>query len=82
MGTLSAISDNIVAFALSNIVEASIVGLALAASGAKVAFLGFATAAHTGRIVRIINGAQVTADFAAAAGDAGLVDTLVLSRDG
>jgi hypothetical protein len=63
---------------LIEIVERAVVGLALASRGAEIALLAFATAADTRGVVRVVDGAEVAADLAAAARDAGLIDALVL----
>ena len=56
-----------------------VVSLALASGGAEETLLALAAAAHARRIVRVVDAAEVASDFAPAAGDAGLVDALVLS---
>lgn len=54
------------------------VRLALPPRGTEVAFFALAAAAHTGRIVGVVDAAQVASDLAATARDASLVDALVL----
>lgn len=58
----------------------TIVGLALPARSGEVTFLALATAAHTRRITRIIDTAQIALDLAATTRDTRLVDSLVLLR--
>jgi hypothetical protein len=73
---LAAIAEDVVV--LVGIVKRAIVGLALAPGGAEIALLAFAAAADTWGVVRVVDGAEVAADLAAAARDASLVDALVL----
>lgn len=72
----AAIAEDVIVLLL--VVEGVVVNLALAAGGAEVALLAFAATADTRRIVWVVDGAEVAAHLAAAAGDAGLVDALVL----
>lgn len=76
MELLAAIADGVVV----GIAELAVVRLALATGGAEEALLALAAAADAGRVVGVVDAAEVAADLAAPARDAGLVDALVLGR--
>jgi hypothetical protein len=80
MRTLAAVADCIVVYVLLIADVGTIVPLPLAASSAEEAMLALATASNTGRIVRVVNTAQVATDLSAPTRDASLVHTFVLVR--
>lgn len=73
MELLPAIADDIFVG-----VAVLLVGLSLAPSGTEEALLALATAAHTRRVVGVINAAEVASHLAAATWNARLVDALML----
>lgn len=86
VGPLAAVADDVGILVADGggggvVVVGVVVVLALAAGRAKVALLGLSAAAHARRLVWVVDAAEVAPDLAAAAGDAGLVDTLVLLGD-
>jgi hypothetical protein len=60
------------------LIAAIFVCFALATGSAEEALFAFAAAAHTWRIVRVVDTAKIASYFAPTTGDASLVDTLVL----
>lgn len=75
---LAAIADDI--FVSLGVVQGAVLDFALAAGGAEKTLFALAPAADTGGVVRVVDGTEITADLATAAGDAGLVDALMLGR--
>lgn len=75
-GALPAVAQLVVVF----LFKVAAVVLPLAARGGEEALLALAAAAHTWRVVGIVDGPQVTAHLAATARDAGLVGAGVLLR--
>lgn len=71
---LAAVADDVLVLVLVGVV----VVLALAARGAKEALLALATATHARRVMGVVDAAEIAADLATPAGDACLVDALVL----
>lgn len=75
---LAAISNDVGILVAGGLVGLVLVVFALATGRAEVALLGLSAAAHTRRVVWIVDAAKITANLAATAGDAGLVHTFVL----
>lgn len=59
-------------------IAAVVLSFALAARGGEEALFGLATAADTGRIVRVVDAPEIAPYFTATTGNAGLIDALVL----
>lgn len=59
-------------------IAAIVLGLTLAAGGGEEAFLGLSATADARRVVGVVDAAEIASHFAAAAGNAGLVNALVL----
>lgn len=60
-------------------ITAIVFGLALATRCAEEAFFALTATAHAGRVMRVVDTAEVATDFASATGDAGLVNAFMLA---